>query len=49
MSEGPNAKPESDIYTVLLAIATVFVLLGTIFVSIRSHQLFGHWLPIGGV
>ncbi len=49
MSEGPNAQPQSDIYTILLAIASLFVLLGTVFVSIRSQQLFGYWLPIGGV
>ena len=48
MNEGSNARPESDIYTVLLAIATVFLLFGTVFVSIRNQQLFGTWVPIGG-
>jgi len=51
MSEGgPSpAKPESDIYTILLAIATVFMLIATVFISIRSQQFFGTWLPFGGV
>jgi hypothetical protein len=49
MSEGPTQSPGSDIYTVLLGIATTFVLLATVFVSIRSQQLFGHWLPFGSV
>ncbi len=46
---GPVSAPESDIYTVLLAIATALVLLATVIVSIRNQQLFGQWLPFGGV
>ncbi len=48
MSEGgiPSA-PESDIYTVLLAIAVVFVLAATVVVSVTSQKLFGTWLPFG--
>ncbi len=51
MSEGgpTTSKPESDIFTVLLAIATLLVLLATVFISIRSQQLFGTWMPFGGV
>lgn len=51
MSEAGAApsKPQSDIYTILLAIATAFVLIATIIISIRSQQFFGSWLPFGGV
>ncbi len=50
MVEGGSApqKPPSDVYTILLAIACAFVLLATVFVSIRSQQFFGTWLPLGG-
>ena len=48
MSEGgPPTAPESDIYTVLLAIAVVFVLAATVVVSVTSQNLFGTWLPFG--
>ncbi|MFQ5489464.1 MAG: hypothetical protein ACE5GE_01975 [Phycisphaerae bacterium] len=47
MSEGPNHRPESDTFTLLLAVATVFVLLGTVFTSVRANELFGSWLPLG--
>jgi hypothetical protein len=39
-------KPRSDVYTVLVIIAWFFVLMGTVFLFIRSHQLFGQWLPM---
>ena len=47
MSEGgpPPTKAESDVYTVLIAVATVFVLVATVYTSIRSGELFGTWLP----
>ena len=46
MSEGPSStQPESDIFTVLLAIATVFVVVATIYLSVRASQLYGSWLP----
>jgi len=47
MSEGgPTAsQPESDVYTVLIAVATVFVLVATIYTSVRANELFGSWLP----
>lgn len=50
MAEGGSApNAESDIYTILLAIAVVFMLIATVFMSIRSQQFFGDWLPLGGV
>ena len=46
MSEGPPvSQPESDIFTVLLAVATIFVVVATIYLSVRASQLYGSWLP----
>ena len=47
MSEGgPSpSQAESDIYTVLMAVATVFVLVATVYISVRANDLFGTWLP----
>ena len=49
MSEvGPSTRrPESDIYTVLLIVATLFLAVGTIILAARSQQLFGSWVPFG--
>ncbi len=51
MSEGGPAaeKPENDIYTILLAIASLFMLIAIVVISIRAQFLFGSWLPFGGV
>ena len=49
MSEGPAAsRPKNDVYTVLLILATVLVAGATIFLAIRSQQLFGSWNPFSG-
>ncbi|MCH7591483.1 MAG: hypothetical protein IH989_01715 [Planctomycetes bacterium] len=46
MSERPAAgKPESNVYTVLLLIATLLVAGATIFLAVKSQQLFGSWNP----
>ena len=46
MSESPvGQKPDNDIYTVLLIVATILVLAATIFMGIRSDELFGSWNP----
>ena len=46
MSDRPSLiRPESDLYTVLVIIATAVVLAGTIFLFVRSQQLFGTWNP----
>lgn len=42
---GPGVQPESDIYTVLVMVATVFLLIGTVFVCVRANQIYGNWLP----
>ena len=51
MSEGGPApdRPENDIYTILLAVASLFMLIAVVFISVRSQQLFESWLPFGGV
>jgi len=49
MSEAPvNEMPEHDIYTVLLILATIVTACATIFLAVRSQQLFGTWNPLGG-
>lgn len=45
MSEGPNVRPEPDVYTVMLILATVCVAAATIFLVVRSVSLFGEWNP----
>jgi len=37
--------PSTNVYTALLIIATVFVAVGTVFVMVRSQELFGSVLP----
>ncbi len=36
-----DIRPRTDIYTVLLILASVLLLAGIIFVVVRSYQLFG--------
>lgn len=43
-----RGSADSDIYTALTAISTLFVLAGSIFLAVRSQELFGSWLPLGG-
>ena len=46
MSERPaEGKPENNVYTVLLFIATLLVAGATVFLAVKSHQLFGSWNP----
>ncbi len=46
MSEGPSeSRPEHNVYTVLLVLATVLVLGAAVYLAIRSQQLFGSWNP----
>ncbi len=50
MSDRPAAdQPDHNIYTVLVILATVLVAGATIFLVIRSQQLFGSWNPFSGV
>ncbi len=48
MSDAPvGPKPENNIYTVLLILATILTAGATIFLAIQSQQLFGSWNPFG--
>lgn len=48
MSEGPASKPQSDVYTILLIAATLLAATTTVFLCVRSQQLFGDWNPFSG-
>ncbi len=43
-----RAKSSSDIYTVLLIVATLFVAIGFGYMIWRNHVLFGTWFPTVG-
>ena len=43
-----QARPGTDLYSVLLIIATALLASGTIFVAVRTYQLFGSLLPPSG-
>ncbi|MFH0981510.1 MAG: hypothetical protein V2A79_08225 [Planctomycetota bacterium] len=49
MSEGgpTPTSPQSDVYTILVIIATLFLVVATVFISVQAQQLFGRWLPLG--
>ena len=50
MSEGPsNENADNNVYTVLLIFATALMAGGTIYLAMRSQQLFGDWNPFHGV
>ncbi len=43
---GPSdLRPESNVYTVLVIIASLFLLTGTIVTGVRAQALFGNWMP----
>lgn len=44
-SGGQGPRPDSDVYTVLVMVATVFLVVGTVFVSVRGADIFGNWMP----
>jgi hypothetical protein len=49
MSERPaGGQPDNNIYTVLVILAAVLVAGATIFLVMRSQQLFGSWNPFSG-
>ncbi len=46
MSERPaGGKPENNVYTVLLIVATIMVAATTVYLAIASQRLFGSWNP----
>ncbi len=43
---GPSdLRPSSNVYTVLVIVATIFLLTATIFTSMRAQALYGNWIP----
>jgi len=49
MSERPaGGQPDNNIYTVLVILAVVLTAGATIFLVMRSQQLFGSWNPFSG-
>ncbi len=42
-----KVSPPNSIYTVLVIVATLFMIVGTVFLAWKSNELFGNWLPIG--
>ena len=52
MSEDPSGgNPDHNVYTVLVILATIVVASATVYLGVRTHQLFGSWNPFssGGV
>jgi hypothetical protein len=46
MSDGPKGPaPEHNVYTVLVILATAVVASATVFLGVKSQQLFGSWNP----
>ncbi len=49
MAEGPGVgRADSNVYTILLIIATVVMIGATVYVGIRHQQLFGTLNPFTG-
>lgn len=49
MSDRPTGvRPDHDIYTVLIVAATVIVAAATVYLVMRSQELFGSWNPFSG-
>ena len=44
-STGPKIAPQNDLYTILLIVAASMLLIGVIYLSVRSVQLFGSLFP----
>ncbi len=43
-----QVRPGADLYTVLLIVAAGLLLIGTVFVAVRTQQFFGSLLPPSG-
>ena len=46
MSDRPSTKPSSDVYTILLGLATLLIGASTLYLAMRSAALFGTWNPL---
>jgi len=40
-----EGKPENNVYTLLMIIAMLYMAGGTVFLALRSQELFGTWNP----
>jgi len=40
-----GAQPENNVYTILLITASLFLIGATVYLVVRSQQLFGTWNP----
>jgi hypothetical protein len=45
MSDRPIGQPEHNVYTVLVVLATLITGGATVFLFLRSIELFGTWWP----
>lgn len=45
MSDRPSEKPGSDVYTVLVLVASIFVIGCTVVLAMKNQELFGTWNP----
>lgn len=45
---GPRIAPQDDLYTTLLIAATALLLIGIVFLVVKSDMLFGTPFPPGG-
>jgi len=46
MGERPaGAQPANNVYTILVMIASLLVVGATVYLAVRSRQLFGTWNP----
>ena len=45
MSDRPIGRPDHDVYTVLVGLATLIVTGTVFFLAMRSQELFGSWRP----
>ncbi len=48
MSDGPRNYADDDVTTVLLIVATAMVIGATVFIAVKSQELFGSWNPFSG-
>ncbi|GJM25585.1 MAG: hypothetical protein DHS20C16_20000 [Phycisphaerae bacterium] len=40
-----DLRPNSNVYTVLVIVATIFLLAATVFMSMKAQELYGNWIP----
>ncbi len=40
-----NARPESNVYTIMVILSVAMLLGSTVYLAMRSQSLFGSWNP----